>query len=35
MLTSECICALTALTHSWVNIDSMIDTAMVGILASE
>ena len=26
---------LFALTHSWVNIDSMIDTAMVGILTSE
>ncbi|SJX64686.1 uncharacterized protein SRS1_15502 [Sporisorium reilianum f. sp. reilianum] len=26
---------LFALTHSWVNIDSMIDSAMVGILTSE
>ncbi|SNX87016.1 uncharacterized protein MEPE_05726 [Melanopsichium pennsylvanicum] len=26
---------LFALTHSWVNIDSMIDTAMVGVLTGE
>ncbi|EPQ28489.1 uncharacterized protein PFL1_03792 [Pseudozyma flocculosa PF-1] len=26
---------LFALTHSWVNIDAMIDTAMVGVLVSE
>lgn len=25
----------TVLTHSWVNIDSMIDACMVGILVSE